>query len=428
MEATKPTHAEHALPDGWRRVRLGDVAVINPKRPKLNVDAAEQVTFVPMAAVSEDFSGIKGSYARPYSEVSKGYTYFEDDDLLFSKITPCLQNGKHATARKLINGFGFGSTEFHIVRAADSANAGFLFRALTRPEVIKECADSFTGTAGQQRVQPDTLRSLPILLPPLPEQRAIATVLDSIDDAIEGAEAVIAATEGLRDALLQDLLTRGLPGQHTEFRDVPRLGTIPADWEVMRLGEVVPKFEYGTSVRCSSEPVGMPILRIPNIASGDLNLTDLKFADLGPKESASVQLDAGDILLVRTNGNPDICGQCWVSEGLEGKWGFASYLVRGRTDRALANPWFVGLFLRSAAGRRLLKGNIRTSAGNYNLSVGSLGSMSVPCPPLNEQDSIVDAIRGLTLSIELAGQETTGLRLLKESTAYALLTGRVRAV
>ena len=428
MATAKATPVDRAMPKGWQRVRLGDVAVVNPKRPKLNLDAGEQVTFVPMAAVGEDFSGIRDSFARPYSEVSKGYTYFEETDLLFSKITPCLQNGKHATARNLINGFGFGSTEFHIVRATDSANAGFLFRALTRPAVIKECANSFTGTAGQQRVQPETLRSLPILLPPLPEQRAIATVLDSIDDAIEGAEAVIAATEGLRDALLHDLLTRGLPGQHTEFRDVPGLGTIPADWEVVRLGDVVPKFDYGTSARCTTEPVGMPILRIPNIASGDLNLTDLKYADLGPKESASVQIDTGDILLLRTNGNPEICGRCWVSDGLEGKWGFASYLVRGRADQSRVNPWFVGHFLRSDTGRRLLKGNIRTSAGNYNLSVGNLDSMLMPFPTLNEQEIIVKTAKSLAQSLEVARGEAARLRLLKESTAEALLTGRVRVV
>ena len=246
MAGTRSTPSDHSVPDGWQRVRLGDVAVVNPKRPRLNVDAADHVTFVSMAAVSEDFSGIKDSYTRPFSEVSKGYTYFEEDDLLFSKITPCLQNGKHATATNLLNGIGFGSTEFHIVRAADLASPRFLFRALTRPEIIKECANSFTGTAGQQRVQPDTLRSLPILLPPLPEQRAIAAVLDSIDDAIEGAEAVIAATEGLRDALLHDLLTNGLPDQHTEFRDVPGLGTIPADWEVVRLGDVAEVRHFGT--------------------------------------------------------------------------------------------------------------------------------------------------------------------------------------
>ena len=428
MAGTRSTPSDHSVPDGWQRVRLGDVAVVNPKRPRLDVDADALVSFVPMAAVGEDFSGIKENYTRPLAEVSKGYTYFEEDDLLFSKITPCLQNGKHSIAKNLLYGIGFGSTEFHVVRAGDSASPRFLFRSLIRPDIIKECADSFTGTAGQQRVQPDILRSLPVLLPPLPEQRAITAVLDSIDDAIEGAEAVIAATEGLRDALLHALLTRGLPGQHTEFRDVTGLGTIPADWEVVRLGDVVPKFEYGTSVRCTTEPLGMPILRIPNITSGDLNLTDLKYADLSSKESASVQLDAGDILLVRTNGNPEICGQCWVSDGLKGHWGFASYLVRGRADRSRMNPWFVGHFLRSDVGRRLLKGNIRTSAGNYNLSVGNLGAMPLPFPKLSEQEAIVMAVKGLTQSVEVTREEATGLRLLKESAADALLTGQVRTV
>ena len=77
-----------------------------------------------------------------------------------------------------------------------------------------------------------------ISLPPLPEQRAIAAVLDSIDEAIERTEAVIAATERLRDALLHELLTRGVPGWHTEWKDAPGLGTIPASWEVVRLGNV----------------------------------------------------------------------------------------------------------------------------------------------------------------------------------------------
>ena len=77
----------------------------------------------------------------------------------------------------------------------------------------------------------DAARSVPVLLPPLPEQRAIANVLDSIDAAIERTEAVIAATETLRDSLLHELLTRGVPGWHTEWKDVPGIGTIPADWE-----------------------------------------------------------------------------------------------------------------------------------------------------------------------------------------------------
>ena len=98
-----------------------------------------------------------------------------------------------------------------MVRTSSILTAPFMFRALTQAHIIDRCSKSFTGTAGQQRAQPETLKDLPILLPPLPEQRAIAAVLDSIDDAIECTDAVIAATEQLRDSLLHQLLTRGGP-------------------------------------------------------------------------------------------------------------------------------------------------------------------------------------------------------------------------
>ena len=403
MTAAKPPPVDHKLPDGWRQVRLGDVAEIRKGQ-----------SFTSRDLVPGDVPVIAGGMSPAYFHVTSNRP---------PETVTVSASGAHAGFVAFHKRPIFATDCSTVQNKENEAVINFVFHFL------KNAQDAIyyrrRGSA-QPHVYPEDIASLHILLPPLPEQRAIAAVLDSIDDAIEGAEAVIAATESLRDALLHDLLTRGLPGQHTEFRDVPGLGTIPADWDVVRLGDVVPKFEYGTSTKCSSEPAGMPILRIPNIASGSLNLSDLKYAHLGPKESTSIQLATGDILLVRTNGNPEICGQCWVSEGLEGNWGFASYLVRGRADISRMNPWFAGHFLRSGVGRRLLKGNIRTSAGNYNLSVASLGSMLLPCPPLNEQDLIVGTIRGLTRSIELAGQETTGLRLLKDSTAAALLTGNLR--
>ena len=403
MTAAKPTSVDHKLPDGWRQVRLGDVAEIRKGQ-----------SFTSRDLVPGDVPVIAGGMSPAYFHVTSNRP---------PETVTVSASGAHAGFVAFHKRPIFATDCSTVQNKENEAVINFVFHFL------KNAQDAIyyrrRGSA-QPHVYPEDIASLHILLPPLPEQRAIAAVLDSIDDAIEGAEAVIAATESLRDALLHDLLTRGLPRQHTEFRDVPGLGTIPADWDMVRLGDVVPKFEYVTSTKCSSEPAGMPILRIPNIASGSLNLSDLKYAHLGPKESTSIQLATGDILLVRTNGNPDICGQCWVSEGLEGNWGFASYLVRGRADISRMNPWFVGHFLRSGVGRRLLKGNIRTSAGNYNLSVASLGSMLLPCPPLNEQDLIIGTIRGLTRSIELAGQETTGLRLLKDSTAAALLTGNLR--
>ena len=108
--------------------------------------------------------------------------------------------------------------------------------------------------------------AFPLLLPPLPEQRAIAAVLDAIDDAIERTEAVITATERLRDALLHELLTRGVPGWHTQWKDVPGIGTIPAAWEVVRLGEVLESTTYGTNEPLSTRGE-MVVLRMNNLDS-----------------------------------------------------------------------------------------------------------------------------------------------------------------
>ena len=318
--------------------------------------------------------------------------------------------------------------------------AGYLIRFRPLPEKLlprylnhwTHCS-SYWGWIGsvarrgaQTNINATEYSTLPILLPPLPQQRAIVAVLDSIDDAIERTESVITATEQLRNSLLHQLLTRGVPDWHTEWKEVPGLGTIPADWGVVKLGDVIARFDYGTSARCSSEPLGIPVLRIPNIASGELDLSDLKYADLGCNESAKLQLSKGDILLVRTNGNPDICGRCWVTDGLEGQWAFASYIVRGRPDQSQAKPEFVGHFLSSAYGRRLLRGHIRTSAGNYNLSVGNLGYVPMSGPSLREQCAIVDTVASVDETLEQAKTERAGLQSLKESTADALLTGRVR--
>ena len=415
--------SEHGtVPNGWRQVRLGDVACERNQRS--NSQSGEEVFSVTKHAgfvLSLEYFN-----RQVFSRDTSNYKLVRRGDLAYATIH--LDEGSLGILLEAAIGV---ISPMYTVFEVDKAQMEpkFLYSVLKLPEMVAQYKRIGEGTVHRRKsVSFERLAVLPIVIPRIQEQRRILAVLDSIDDAIEGTEAVIAATEQLRDSLLHDLLTRGLPGQHTQFRDVPGLGTIPADWDVVRLGDVVPRFEYGTSVRCSREPVGMPILRIPNIASGDLNLADLKYGELGPKESENVQLDAGDILLVRTNGNPDICGQCWVLDGLDGQWGFASYLVRGRADQSLVNPWFVGHFLRSDAGRRLLKGNIRTSAGNYNLSVGNLGAMPLPYPPRPEQDSIVDVIRGLSRSIELAGEEAAGLRLLKESAAGALLTGRGKLV
>ena len=195
------------VPASWEVVRLGDVAEVNPRRPRLTVDTGAPVSFVPMAAVGDRLSGIQEFICRPYSEVSNGFTYFEDKDVLFAKITPCVQNGKHTLAHGLQDGIGFGSTEFHVIRSGSRILPSHLFRTVTHPRNIRACVNSFTGTAGQQRVQPDAIRTIPVALPPLKEQQAVADMLDAVDAAVERARGERAGLLALKASASDALLT-----------------------------------------------------------------------------------------------------------------------------------------------------------------------------------------------------------------------------
>ena len=192
----------------------------------------------------------------------------------------------------------------------------------------------------------------PILLPPLSEQRAIAAVLDAIDEAIERTEAVISATERLRDALLHELLTRGVPGWHTEWRDVPGLGTVPADWQVVRLADCIaegptngiykPESDYGS---------GTWLIRIDDFIAGALIRSDgferIRVAD---DEAERYSIREGDILINRVNSLSHL-GKSVLIPQLNEKALFESNMMKIKMCSEL-NSEFAMIVLLSHASRR----------------------------------------------------------------------------
>ena len=416
--------SDRQTPDGWRMVRLEEVAQVNPRRPVLSIELQTPITFVPMASVGEKSAGILCPEQREYREVAKGYTYFEENNVLFAKITPCLQNGKHALASGLRGGFGFGTTEFHVIRADPNIEPRHLFRVLTQPQNIDKCVRSFSGTAGQQRVQPEVLKSLPILLPPLVEQRAIAGVLDAIDEAIGQTEAVIAATERLRDSLLHELLTRGVPGWHSEWKEVAGVGTVPACWEVVRLGEVVESTTYGTNMPLDGRGA-VPVLRMSNLQNGEVDLTEVRRADLDSKEFSELNLVTGDILFNRTN-SLGLVGKVAVVRDLPQPISFASYLVRLRAQQARANPFWLSALLWSGVYQRRIRRLATPGVSQANINPTSLKSLTIPLPPMPEQQALAGALDAVGESLERAHDERDGLQSLKLAAADALLMGRIR--
>ena len=184
--------------------KLTDIAELNPTLGK-KLPAEELVSFVPMASLSAESASVETTQDRPYAEVAKGFTPFLDGDVLVAKITPCFENGKIAQAR-LQRSHGFGSTEFHVVRARPGiAESRYLHHYLRLEEVRANGQRRMTGSGGQRRVPASFLADLAIPLPPLEEQRRIAAILDQAETLRTQRRTALALLDSLTQSLFLDM-------------------------------------------------------------------------------------------------------------------------------------------------------------------------------------------------------------------------------
>lgn len=164
----------------WPIVRLGDYCIVNPTKPKGISDEME-VSFIPMQDVSDDGSCNK-FINRPYAEVKKGFTYCADGDVIFAKITPCMENGKGAELQGLTNAIGMGSTEFHVLRPISGKSISTWLYHFTKLDIIrKDAAKNMTGTGGQKRVPASYFDNFKIGVPSIDEQMNFAALANQAD-------------------------------------------------------------------------------------------------------------------------------------------------------------------------------------------------------------------------------------------------------
>lgn len=161
--------------------RLGECCIINPRRPNIALCDIDKVSFIPMSAISED-GYLADMTDEEYGKVKKGFTYFENNDVLFAKITPCMENGKGAIVHGLTNGIGMGSTEFHVLRPINGISSPYWLLALTRMPIFRErAAKNMSGTGGQKRVSASYLDHFMVGLPAIEEQRRFEAVYKQTD-------------------------------------------------------------------------------------------------------------------------------------------------------------------------------------------------------------------------------------------------------
>lgn len=278
-----------------------------------------------------------------------------------------------------------GSVPEHLSGANLTANAARLV-IRDKSALFRDYLVHFLSTVGQSYIgqkkmatsQPKLalfrLEEIEIPLPPLPKQRQIAAILDKADTVRRKRG------EGIR--LSEELLC----STFVEMFGDPVAN--PKGWPIRRLEEINGDMTYGTSVKCDSENGGsaLPVLRIPNILHGRIDWTDLKYASLESRETEQLLLTPGDLLFVRTNGNPEYIGRCAMFSG-DTRALFASYLIRVRLrPDAEYRPEFVRFVATMPSYRSLMVTEARTTAGNYNISTQGLRRLKLIAPPLEQQD------------------------------------------
>lgn len=207
---------KHSIPEHWAWAKHEEIAAINPKSPGYDLNEEKDVSFLPMACVEEVSGYYNLNNIRKHKEVKKGYTSFINGDLIFAKITPCMENGKIAVLDNLVNGVGYGSTEFHVSRLHREIDKRYLFFYFIQTAFRKEAKRKMTGSAGQLRVPTAFFKNVFLPIPPLPEQRAIVAKIEQLFSELDnGISCLKKAQEQLKD-YRQAVLKQAFEGELTK--------------------------------------------------------------------------------------------------------------------------------------------------------------------------------------------------------------------
>jgi type I restriction enzyme S subunit len=199
---------EKELPTGWVEAQISDLFYVNPGHKGLVIHDEMMVSFIPMPAIMEKTNTIIEHESRPYGKVNKGYTKFIEGDVLFAKITPCMENGKIAIAKGLVNEIGTGTTELHVFRTREIYDTKLLYYFLIQQEFRDLCKYNFSGAVGQQRISKSFLSSYSLMVPPKNEQLRIVEKLDSLFEKIDSIKARLSKIQNIKISEVEGLILK----------------------------------------------------------------------------------------------------------------------------------------------------------------------------------------------------------------------------
>lgn len=436
---------DSSIPPGWKWARLSEICDLNPALDRCFIDDAAEVHFVPMAAVDEEFGGVRRPERRVYGQVKKGYTPFVAGDVIIAKITPCMENGKGGVVNGSDDLAYFGSTEFHVLRPRAGIQPWWIGRFISQHSVRHAARLKMKGSAGQLRVPEDFLDTLVIPLAPVAEQ---IRILDRIDELFTDLAAGEAALERVkkklkryRSAVLHAAVTGRLTAEWRKTHGPPaeagdkllarilierrrqweqrtlakytRDGrTPPKNWQTRYAEPAAPKARdlpelpqgwswasvdqlvieglcNGISVKGSDSPPGVAALKLNAMSERGFDYRAIRYLPIDRETFEENAVHEGDFYVSRGNGSLRLLARGTVAQRPPFPVVFPDTMIRVRLSSAGA---CVPTIWPSPFVRAQIERMAKTTAGIHKVSQADLSSVQFPLPPLVEQAAIVEAV------------------------------------
>lgn len=385
-----------------RIMTLAEVCEINPRKA-INLPAESEISFIPMEAVSV-CGEIDTSRSIPVEKV-KNYTVFCEGDILFAKITPCMENGKGAIAVGLKNGWGAGSTEFIVLRP----NVGivlpqWIYLFLSQKSFRLNCQQNMTGSAGQKRVPAKYLAKCKIPVPPITEQEQILSRSEELFSQLDKGVETLQKTKQQLAVYRQAVISSAFPKvDQTEWKRLDEIA------------EIIGGITKGRNLE-GKETIELPYLRVANVQNGYLDLSEIKTIVLKKTEKEKYLLEYGDVLYTE-GGDRDKLGRGTIWKNEIEECVHQNHVFKARLDKTQTLPEYVAYWSMSTFARNYFyeKGKQSVNLASINKSV--LSALTLPVPSLVEQGQVVTDIKerlsvceSIENTIDLALQQADAMR------------------
>jgi type I restriction enzyme S subunit len=387
---------ENSLPRGWVEVALEDL--VSPAGvfsdgdwvESKDQDPSGDVRLVQLADIGEmSFLDKSARFLTSNKAEQMRCLYIQKNDLLISRLgdplgKACLYPAKDEKAVTAVDVCVFRPGNEWV----DVKLVGFFLNSI----FLRRLIDSNASGTTRKRITGKKLKSLPFRLPPLNEQKRIVSKIEEQFSDIDAGEAALRKAQKLLATYRQSILKGAINGE--------LINSDPSFWQSYFLGDLITDIRYGTAKKCQHDPSKTPVLRIPNVVSGKIDLTDLKHTKFEANEFEKLKLKKGDVLLVRSNGSASLVGRSAVVSSEAEGCAYAGYLIRLRLKQDKLLPEFLHLFLHSPITRSHIERQARSTSGVHNINSDEVKNLFLKLPSIDEQLAIIDKVEDTFSQIE----------------------------